>query len=197
MFAALIFVIGVASAGAIARLSKSARREALTWLRATETMVRKLLLVEAQTPPPPARAKQPLPSRNLPRRKSSPAFVLAPHGEGEPHAAPRIRALGGPMLVRDVWAEQRRQERLAALKSASKSEPHQRFANRVLALKRVLAQPLRHVRRLARLLARGARRLVGAIAFKRLRERPMLMENPPFERADAETRTIARRINSS
>lgn len=66
----------------------------------------------------------------------------------------RIRQLGPPALVRDIWREQYRAALIARLKSAPRRPITTRLADRIGALENILAAPLRAAKRLARTLVR-------------------------------------------
>lgn len=161
------------------------------WLRPLEALVRKLILIEAAAlarrpePPRPQQAKRPplvhygpAPQAPYPQpRERNARFRLWPRRK--PHPA-RIRQLGPPLLVRDIYRERFREaqaDRLNMVRFMRAPEP-QRIAGRIAALERVLAKPLVAARRLARKL-RTAPRLVLRLAVAR-------WPRSPYADADAQ-----------
>ncbi len=187
MCARLMCLIGAARAAAIACLSRRQRAELIDWLAPLEAMARKLLLIEAAALPPctksvrqPARAGE----GACTARKHGPAFNLIPVRARERAHPARIRQLGGPILVRDMWSDAVRMQRIAHLRAAPKPAPGARLANRVAALLRVIDRPLVHARRLARLMARLARRagrIARCVAEAPLRRRPMMFHVAAYD----------------
>ncbi len=135
------------------------RRRVRAWLAPLEAMVRKLLIVEAAAlkPPPPRAAKSKTPAARKPAAKRPPSFNLIPELAREPQCRARVRQIGPPLLVREIWREQRRRALIAQLAKAPRPAPFTRLINRVCAVARVVGNPLPHARRLARLLNRISR----------------------------------------
>ncbi|GIK47749.1 MAG: hypothetical protein BroJett013_04460 [Alphaproteobacteria bacterium] len=140
------------------------------WLRPLEALVRKLILIEAAAlarrpePPRPQQAKRPplkhygpAPQAPYPQpRERNARFRLWPRRK--PHPA-RIRRLGPPLLVRDIYRERFREaqaDRLNMVRFMRAPEP-QRIAGRIAALARVIAKPARAIRLLARKLRASPR----------------------------------------
>jgi hypothetical protein len=206
MFSLMLLALG--APGAIAahdRLSRKYRREILDWLEPLELLVRKLLLVEAAKLPRPAeRRKTPRAltlkliqswARRKPRRRAiiepnrpatwrAPFRLLIPadplyHPRPiESANPPRIRALGPPTLVREIWNardEAARIANLAARRTARAKNATRRLALRFEAVRRVIDDPAPHAERLMRKLSRmpdppaAARRLAKAPAPRRHR----------------------------
>lgn len=133
------------------------------WLRPLEAMVRKIVLVEAtklarepQKPTPPKLPPlvlsiyvRPAPPPYPEPRPHKPRFRLWPRQAPPPV---RIRQLGPPLLVRDLYRERFRDaqaRQLAMVRFMRANEPT-RIAGRIEALERILAKPIAAVRRLAR-----------------------------------------------
>lgn len=184
MFARAVEAIGAPAAIAVMTLlDKKRRRDIIRWLLLLEHIVRKLLLAEAASlpqerpngpqvtfiplrgmyvaPPPPPVAKAGKRARRALRLdpdhpETWPArFALAlPRNPLlVPDArAPRIRALWGPSPPPPPPPPPR------APRIAHPEETPQRLARRLEALRRVLADPLPHARRLALILKREVRR---------------------------------------
>lgn len=165
LFAAMCAEIGAASAiAAFVALERKQRRAILDWLVPLEALARKLLLIDAAAltlPAPRPRAQHTKAAR--PRRTAAFSIPI-PSTLSARTAQPRIRALD-PVLVKDIWREQARRARIAALKAqraTSRRPAPQRFADRIAALARVLDNPMPHAKRLARRLRRMPRpRLVA------------------------------------
>ncbi|GIK50569.1 MAG: hypothetical protein KJZ75_02895 [Hyphomonadaceae bacterium] len=184
----------VGEAQTIARqrhLDPDALAQMRAWLRPLEAMVRKIVLLQAMRlartpePPRPQQAKRPplvhygpAPQAPYPQpRERNARFRLWPRRK--PHPA-RIRRLGPPLLVRDIYRERFREaqaDRLNMVRFMRAPEP-QRIAGRIAALERVLAKPLVAARRLARKL-RTAPRLVLRLAVAR-------WPRSPYADADAQ-----------
>jgi hypothetical protein len=142
-------------------------RDLRTSLRALEAFCRRLALTEAlplarldRGPPGPhsqrhanAGLKARAPS------KSQPSLRLWPRPK--PMRA-RIRLLGPPTSLREIWREQKRAALVAQLKRARahRKPAHLRIADRIDALQRFLDAPRAAIRRLARKL-----RLIPKLAF--------------------------------
>lgn len=172
MLAELIYMVGAATSACLHQLTRRERRSAREWLDALERMVRNLLLIEVRAlglPPLGSPARSPAsPSAQAPRAPAPrpPAFILVPESaRTRPHPA-RIRRLGPPFLVSDLWRDAAHARLIAALRSAPRPAPHAHLVNRIAALARVIAEPLPAIRRLARLL-RARLALASAIAIAR------------------------------
>lgn len=125
------------------------------WLRPIEALVRKLILIEAaalarqpEPPRPPARPLPPL--RHYAPQPQTPypephehkgRFHLWPRQK--PHPA-RIRQLGPPLLVRDIYRERRRAAQARQLNMVRFMRPSEpvRIARRIEALARTLIMML-------------------------------------------------------
>jgi hypothetical protein len=149
--------------------------------------VRKLLLIEAAALSEcSARRRRSSPTSSSADRTTdnprAPVFVLLPASRRERDIPARIRQLGPPLLVADIWREQARDARIQRLHSAPPASPGARLANRIRALQRTIEKPIAHARRLARLLARAKRAtdIARVIAFALLRSRPLLFHDTAF-----------------
>ena len=151
-------------------LDPDALAQMRAWLRPLEAMVRKIVLLQAMRlartpePPRPQQAKRPplvhyapQPQAPYPQpRERNARFRLWPRRK--PHPA-RIRQLGPPLLVRDIYRERFREaqaDRLNMVRFMRAPEP-QRIAGRIAALARVIAKPARAIRLLARKLRASPR----------------------------------------
>lgn len=160
-------------------LTSKERRDLRTWLRALETFARRVVLLEALSldrldrgfslSAEARRAKGEGASARKARiqRKRRPTLRLWPRPK-PPRA--RIRLLGPPTLVRDIWREQHRATLIARLQSArgNRRPAHVRLADRIDALENLLAAPMRAARRLARKLTRSL-----ALKLAMLRQAPV------------------------
>ena len=178
-------------------LARKARAIIRRKLALLEALVLKLLLIEAaaraqeipaQWPRFRRRAPTPKPASRRSENAAAPEtwrvrFSLRlPAGPRTPHApprdigGPRIRDLGRPLLVRDIWREQARCaliDRLhpkpdAAAAHARAQAKAMRLARRLEAVRRVIADPRRVIAALARKLAslgRAARAFARRIAL--------------------------------
>jgi hypothetical protein len=172
-FARLRAAFGDASAiAALDPLTRALRRELLAWLAPLEALVRKLILIEAATfsgvaplstrKPPPRRAHSAprAPECGAPGHWRAPFHMPIPpevHRCVPEDRAPRIRLLGPPTLVREIWRAQGPSAPPASPRQRSTFDPEissWRLARRVEALRRALDNPKPHARRLARRLAR-------------------------------------------
>lgn len=182
MLTQLLFVAGAATATTLAGLTRRHRAEVLTWLPPLETLVRKLLLIEAAALPPTKIAKRAGGNqRAQTARAHQPTFKLSPLSPPNAHPA-RIRLLGAPTTLAELWLDQQRAARVSRLSAAPRAAPNVRLANRIAALAAVIAKPLPHARRLARLLRQpsGAAKLADAIATARLGRRPFTFNDHAF-----------------
>lgn len=135
--------------------------EARRWLRTMETMVRWLVLIEAAarrvaTRGPKLRDVVHLtnPVASKPARPPRPAargYSFKLWSRPPAHPA-RIRMLGAPVLVREIWRGNLRsaQARQLNMVRFMRTPEPLRIARRIEALERVLAKPERAIRRLAR-----------------------------------------------
>lgn len=177
LFARMRVAIGDAAAIQLRRALASRETQVMRdWLRALEGLVRKLVLIEATyieiKPAPrlaPRRAATKAQAKTEQRRRPL-AFRLWPRVV--PHPA-RIRDLGPPLILRDLWRENRRLQRSAHLKAirAPRMPEAERLARRIEALGRVLDKPLAAARRLARKL-RDMPRLLMRLAAARAPRSP-------------------------
>jgi hypothetical protein len=158
------------SIGRLDVLDRKESRDLRSWIAGIEAYVRRIVLLEA------------LHLDRLDRGSSDPHVLganknarLKTRGPRKPRlrlwprpkrTGPRIRQLGPPVLVRDVWREQRRAALIARLAAARtrRRAPHVILADRIDALDAILAAPMRAARRLARKLAKLPR-LALKLAF--------------------------------
>jgi hypothetical protein len=151
-------------------LDRKERRDLRRWITALEAFVRRIVLLEALSldgsrldrEPPGSHARREARAPNS-KHKRPPRLRLWPHPK---ITGPRIRQLGPPVLVRDIWREQRRAALVARLAAARgrRRKPHIILADRIDALESILAAPMRAARRLARKLAQLPR-LALKLAF--------------------------------
>ena len=151
-------------------LNRKERRDLRRWIAALEGFVRRIVLLEALSldvrkldrEPPGAHARREARAPTS-KHKRPPRLRLWPHPK---RTGPRIRQLGPPVLVRDIWREQRRAALLARLAAARhhRRKPYIILADRIDALDSILAAPMRAARRLARKLAQLPR-LALKLAF--------------------------------
>jgi hypothetical protein len=150
-------------------LDRKERRELRAWIAALEAFVRRIVLLEAlhlrpldrgSSGPHGVAVAQARPKTRGPRK---PRLRLWPQPK---RTGPRIRLLGPPTTVAEIWREQRRDALIARLKAARgrRRKPHIVLADRIDALESILAAPMRAARRLARKLAQLPR-LAMKLAF--------------------------------
>jgi len=98
---------------------------------------------------------------------------------------PRVRQLGPPLLVRDIWREQAHTAAALHLKKVRflRATPANRLAARIMALKRLMDHPTAAIRRLARKL-RDKRKLAVALGARPL-PRTRLYDAPEYSAAGA------------
>lgn len=175
MFVAMIGA--TAEPAELFKLSRLSRRETKLirgWLNPLLAMVRKLVLIEAaallRQPAPAAKPARPT-QRAEPKAKAGakprpPSLRLWPGPERMPV---RIRLLGPPTSVREIWRENRRMALTNRLKKARYNRPPVPvlLARRMQALARVLYKPRNAARRLAKRL-RAAPRLALKLIARRL-----------------------------
>ena len=157
MFARMARAVGDAAALADrAWIGPKEKSEVRSWISPLIALVRKLVLIEAI-----ALARAPLskvrtadvpvrPRGNaaLPARTRTHALRLWPQSK---RTGPRIRQLGPPVLVRDIWRDNARAAAAYHLKKVRfmRPPPGVQFARRIDALTRILDRPLAAARRLA------------------------------------------------
>lgn len=125
------------------------RRAARTWLRAIEALARKTVLLEALKLAPnlaPAVKAAPAAKPGAQRKRQT-AVRLWPRFRRAPG---RARLLGPATSMREIWRERARRALIARLKSGVRRPAHIRLADRIDALERLIAAPLRPALRLAR-----------------------------------------------
>jgi len=147
--------IGEAEAIAALRLDRDTLAAMRAWLRPLEALVRRIVLIEAaalaRTPLAPKRQSErhaQAPQAKPPRQRSYALRLWA----RTPPAPARIRQLGPPLLVRDIYRERARAAQARRLNMVRFMRPPEplRIARRIEALARVLEKPANAVRRLAR-----------------------------------------------
>jgi hypothetical protein len=177
-------------------LARWARRAVELRLRALETLLMQLLLIEAakfesqRGPGAPAALPRGETEDARPAPAADPAraetwrvrFMLCippdPETRPDPNRGPRIRSLGQPFLVRDIFAERAKQAMLArmARMRAVRGATHEReraraekLARRFEALRRALEDPSPRIRQLKRkLLALAEHAHAAALRIARL-----------------------------
>ena len=166
-------------------LDRKERRDLRAWIAALEAFVRRIVLLEALSlghldrgssdPQSQRCAKARLKTRG-PRK---PRLRLWPQPK---RTGPRIRLLGPPITVAEIWRDQRRDALIARLKAARgrRRKPHIILADRIDALESILAAPMRAARRLARKL-KQLPRLAMKLAFAITRPVPGLDDSIPHE----------------
>lgn len=137
--------------------TRKERRDLHRALAGLEAFVRRVVLLEAMTlghldrgPSDPqcgGGANAGLQTR-APRK---PCLRLWPR---QKRTGPRVRQLGPPVLVREIWRDQHRAALIARLKHTKRRPIVTRLADRIDALENILAAPLRAAKRLARKLVR-------------------------------------------
>lgn len=152
------------------------------WLAPVVAMARKVVLIEAL-----ALARGAVLAPRLPRsariapkqaRERKPGIRLWPKPK---RSRARIRQLGPPVLVRDIWRDQAReaQARHMANMRAMRLAPGATFARRFDALARLIREPQRAIRALARKL-RIDRKFALVLAAKRT-PRTQLFQNATYD----------------
>ena len=167
------------------------QRDIRAWLSPLIAMVRKLVLIEAiallRLADPPARPNS---DRARGRQSISPPPCGAGRGAAAANAqndrvyslrlwpkfkrsGPRVRQLGPPVLVRDIWRDRARAAAARHLQKVRfmRPPPGVQFARRIEALARILERPLAAARRLARKLRDNVRLALKLIARKLPRSR--------------------------
>lgn len=171
MLRELFFIVGAATAERLLQLTRRDRKCAREWLAALEVMVRKVLLIEASTlvraleAPAPSPAKRHAPRSTNARAPRPPVFALIPASAVPPKHPSRVRLLGPPSLVSEIWRDAARARLIALLRNAPPPAPQARLINRISALARVIAEPSAAIRRLARVLHKRVSISI-AIAFE-------------------------------
>jgi len=191
MFARMREAIGEAARWAArAWITEDEEKHVRAWLGPLIAMVRKLVLIEAialarSDALGDARARARTGSKPETARKTCAPPPAPPHPMW-PYAAhkrpatlplwpkpdkngPRVRQLGPPLLVRDIWRERAREAQARHLDMVRfmREPPGVRLARRMEALARIIEKPLAAARRLAKKL-----RVVPKLALKLLRKLP-------------------------
>ena len=167
-----------------AHLAKEELRSVRAWLGPVIAMARKVVLIEAL-----ALAREPIaltPKRAATLRRTKRSAQRAASLRLWPapkRGGPRIRQLGPPMLVRDIWRENARAAACERLKQArlNRAPPLVALTRRIHALARLMDDPTNAVRRLARKL-RASPRIAVALGAKPM-PRTRLYDVPEY--ADA------------
>jgi hypothetical protein len=180
-------------------LDRKERRDLRRWIAALEAFVRRIVLLEAlsldvsrlEREPPGSHARREARAPTS-KRKRPPRLRLWPQPK---RTGPRIRQLGPPVLVRDIWREQRRAALIARLAAArgQRRKPYIILAARIDALDSILAAPMRAARRLARKLAQLPR-LALKLALAVTRPVPGINDAIPHE---AHSAAVELALNSS
>jgi hypothetical protein len=153
-------------------------REVRSWLNPLIALVRRLVLIEAialaRAPAAKSgtadvharpRGDAALTARKHPPRTRTYALRLWPQAK---HAGPRIRQLGPPVLVRDIWSDNARAAAARHLQKVRfmRPPPGVQLARRIEALTRILDRPLTAARRLAQKLRSFPKLALKLIARK-------------------------------
>ncbi len=183
-------------------LDKKERRALSQWLAALEAFARRIVLIEALSfldrgssdPHAQRSTNAGLKARGPRTSKRSPRLRLWPKPN---RTGPRIRLLGPPTSVAEIWRDQRRDALIARLKAArgKRRQPHIILADRIDALESILAAPLRAARRLARKLAQMPK-LALTFAMIPIRPGPAL-DDALLHEAHNAVWPGARKLNSS
>ena len=171
-------------------LDRKERRDLRRWIAALEAFVRRIVLLEALSLDVSRLDREPWGSHArrearapTSKHKRPPRLRLWPQTR---RTGPRVRQLGPPVLVRDIWRERRRDALIARLKAARgrRRKPHIILADRMDALESILDAPMRAARRLARKLAQLPR-LAMKLAFTPTRPVPGMDDAIPHEAHNA------------
>ena len=163
-------------------LDRKERRDLRRWLTVLEAFVRRIVLLEAlhlDRASSDAHSQRRTNAGLKARGPRKPRLRLWPQPK---RTGPRIRLLGPPTTVAEIWCDQRRDALIARLKAARgrRRRPHIVLADRIDALESILAAPMRAARRLARKLAQMPR-LALKLAFTPTRPVPGIAEAIPQE----------------
>lgn len=158
------------------------RKRIYTWFAPVVAMVRKVVLIEALLLARDAvlGPRRPKSARATPThtRERKPTIRVWPRPKRS-HA--RIRQLGPPVLVRDIWRDQAQQALARQLAAARAKRPpsHVTLARRFDALAKLIREPQRAIRALARKLLRE-RKFALVLAAKRT-PRTRLFQNTAYD----------------
>ncbi|MGD9815939.1 MAG: hypothetical protein AB7F85_09430 [Hyphomonadaceae bacterium] len=150
-------------------LDRRERAHVRAWLRALEGLARKAVLIAARAvtlSDAPARPRPNTATPAAPRAgKRLPRLRLWPKLR---RGRARVRQIGPPLLVREIWRERARAARAAQLaKARLERKPfHIRFADRLDALERLIENPAPAARRLARKLAQAPKIALKIVAAR-------------------------------
>ncbi|MGE0184831.1 MAG: hypothetical protein AB7Q23_03450 [Hyphomonadaceae bacterium] len=150
-------------------LDRRERANVRAWLRALEGLARKAVLIAARAVTlgdAPARPRPNTATPAAPRAgKRLPRLRLWPKPR---RGRARVRQIGPPLLVREIWRERARAARAAQLaKARLERKPfHIRFADRLDALERLIENPAPAARRLARKLAQAPKIALKIVAAR-------------------------------
>jgi len=170
MFERVRCVLGEAADIAARALSQNDIAHMRARLRPLEALVRRIVLIEAM-----ALAREPTEDAHAPpaQRTSQPAtprertYALRLWPRTPPPPA-RMRQIGPPLLVRDIFRERARAamvRRLNMVRFMRPTEPV-RIARRISALERLFAKPMAAVRRLARKLHAAPKLAITLVATR-------------------------------
>ena len=152
-------------------LDRRERANVRAWLRALEVLARKAVLIAA-------RALTLGDARPRPRPRPHTTAPAAPRAGKPPprlrlwpklrRGRARVRQIGPPLLVREIWRERARAALAAQLaKARLERKPfHVRFADRLDALERLIENPAPAARRLARKLAHAPKIAAKIVAAR-------------------------------
>jgi hypothetical protein len=193
MFARMCAAIGAAAAlTERVWIGPKEQGEIRRWLNPLLAMIRRLVLIEAialaRAAPAPRR---PVLQQQKPAPRAKPGAAWSLRLWPKPRrTGPRLRQLGPPLLVRDIWRERAREAAAAQLNRVRfmRPAPQAQFARRLAALAAILERPLAAARRLAKKL-----RPTPRFALKLLRPLPRTARY----KDDAYAQTGARALNDT
>ena len=167
-------------------LAKEELRSVRAWLAPVIAMARKVVLIEALALAREPIASTPKRAATLCRTKRSAQRAASLRLWPKPkRGGPRVRQLGPPTLVRDIWRENARAAACERLKQArlNRAPPLTMLTRRIQALARLMDCPANAIRRLARKL-RASRKLAVMLGARRM-PRTLLYDIPEYDAAYA------------
>jgi hypothetical protein len=163
-----------------AHIAKEELRRIRAWLAPVIAMARKVVLIEALAL---AREAMALAPKRAAKRQTKRSLQRTPNLRLWPkpkRTGPRIRQLGPPVLVRDIWRENARAAAAERLRLArlNRAPPLAALTRRIHALARLMDDPTNAIRRLARKL-RASPKTAIALGAKRM-PRTRLYDVPEY-----------------
>jgi hypothetical protein len=171
MVARMHKVLGSAAALADrAWIGPKEQKEIRAWIAPLIAMARKIVLLEALV-----LARQPLPLRKPAQRALNASARASERKRGlrlwpkQKRARARVRQLGPPVLVREIWAERARAAKARLLNKVRfmRAPPAVQLARRIEAITRLIEKPRAAIHRLARKLC-AQPKLAIALGAKRM-----------------------------